>query len=264
MESPKHPLALFCLTILGATASGTDPVPQQVFKGALRSIAYVKSSTDADMVRVTVGVIIDREKRLVLVQDPGEAKSIRVVFPIFDKDGAFVNDPKPYAKAVEGDKAGVGKLFYRDETRHLALIQLDKELPDGVAALPMAGEDPRIGSQVWRVGAVDDSSALWGVKETPIRFSGWSILKFEKGKDAAAGIKIVVPAGISEKTDAVLLNRAGKLCGFGIPTADQTPGEPGGGTIFLLRFQFTTVSEVQAFLASHKIKPKEAEPPLKR
>jgi len=99
------------------------------------------------------GTLIDARKRYVLTNYHvvDGVDSVYVQFPVRQKDGTLVTDRKAYIERIPAGQALKGKVLYRDKTRDLALVQLDR-LPPNTAAIPLARKSPRPGETVINIG----------------------------------------------------------------------------------------------------------------
>ena len=74
-----------------------------------------------------------------------------VQFPVFLKDGSIMTDKQEYIQRIPAGQAIKGKVLYRDKSRDLALVQLEK-IPAGTKALPLATKSVGVGATVWNIG----------------------------------------------------------------------------------------------------------------
>ena len=99
------------------------------------------------------GTLIDAKQRLVLacfhMVDGGD--TVAAQFPVRLKDGSLETETKKYMQRVKDGQAIKGKVLFRDKSRDLALVQLDK-LPSDTPALPLAKESTRVDEEVIAIG----------------------------------------------------------------------------------------------------------------
>jgi RNA polymerase sigma factor (sigma-70 family) len=99
------------------------------------------------------GSLLDAEKRYVLTNYHvvEEVDNVWVQFPVRNKDGSLMTDKKKYIERIPAGAALKGKVLWRDKSRDLAVLQLDK-LPPGVKALPLAKKSVATGEPVINIG----------------------------------------------------------------------------------------------------------------
>jgi S1-C subfamily serine protease len=99
------------------------------------------------------GSLIDAEKRYVLTNYHvvDEVDQVYVQFPVQNKDGSLMTNKKAYIERIPAGQSLKGKVLYRDKTRDLAILQLDK-LPPGTKALPLAKKSVATGEPVINIG----------------------------------------------------------------------------------------------------------------
>ena len=114
-------------------------------EGVARSTVWLRpTATDTR----TAGVLIDRERRLVLtsVTGVGPLDRVGMTFPLSGPKGEIVAERERYLDGVDlllAKRWAVGTVVVRDPRRDLALVRLDA-VPDGVNAVSLAGSDPEV------------------------------------------------------------------------------------------------------------------------
>jgi RNA polymerase sigma factor (sigma-70 family) len=173
------------------------PLPKEfdgsaLYERCVRSTVFIVTPLKQGMAMGS-GTLIDAEKRYVLTNYHvvDEVDQVFVQFPVWNKDGTLMTNKKKYIERIPAGAALKGKVLWRDKTRDLALIQLDK-LPPGAKALPLAKKSVAIGEPVISIGnpgAVDWTFSTtqgnvrgigvadWvvGVGEEVLRIKAWMI-----------------------------------------------------------------------------------------
>ena len=75
-----------------------------------------------------------------------------VQFPVRQKDGTLMTDKKKYIERIPAGQALKGKVLFRDKTRDLALVQLDRLPPGHPGPPPGQDERPRWARRVINIG----------------------------------------------------------------------------------------------------------------
>jgi S1-C subfamily serine protease len=109
------------------------------------------------------GSLIDVPKRLVLTNYHvvGEAKTIAVFFPQFDKSKQLISDKEFYFNQLRSKSGHLeGEVIARSSRQDLALVRLPA-LPPGATAVRLAKDGLGPGDQVHSIGNPGASGALW-------------------------------------------------------------------------------------------------------
>jgi HEAT repeat protein len=168
------------------------------------------------------GVLIDRGQRLVLTNEHvvnESCKLVLVLFPMY-KDGKEVRENKAYreeiAKGPEG-KAITAKVLsgWVDKKRDLALIQLDKEIPDKTAPIPVSSRSVSPGQKIHSMGGNPRGfQGQWVLSEGAVRQVSFHEWAYEDGfKRSALVIASQVPINSGDSGGPVVDNR-GVLVGL--------------------------------------------------
>jgi RNA polymerase sigma factor (sigma-70 family) len=142
-----------------------------------------------DGISMGSGSLIDAEKRYVLTNYHvvGEGDSVYVQFPVRNKDGGLMTDKKKYMERIPAGQALRGKVLHRDQSRDLALVQLDK-LPPDARALPLAKKSVRVGERVIHIGNPGKVDSTFSTTDGVVRAVG--VMDFVvNGSDGARRIK---------------------------------------------------------------------------
>jgi S1-C subfamily serine protease len=242
-------LAALCLTsrLPAEELSGAD-----LYEKCVKSTVFIVTPLKGGHAEGS-GSLIDAERRLVITNYHvvDENEMVFVQFPVRLKDGSLMTDKKKYIERIPAGQALKGKVLFRDKTRDLALVQLDR-LPPDTRALPLAKKSPRVGEFVINIGNPGKVNQTFSTTD---------------GKVRAVGIEDMVVHGDSE-----VLRIKAKMVTVTNPI---NPGDSGGPIIDKRGYQVAVtesgysgaaaqnvnscvdVSEVRAFLAEKKVTIKE-------
>jgi len=158
---------------LAALAPAQRPAPpaqlsgKDIFQKSLKSITWLVQVAEVNQGRVRLktgsGSLIDVPKRLVLTNYHvvGEAKTITVFFPQFDKSKQLISDKEYYFNLLRAKQGHVeGEVIARSSRQDLALVQLPV-LPPGATAVRLAKDGLGPGDTVHSIGNPGASGALW-------------------------------------------------------------------------------------------------------
>jgi hypothetical protein len=141
--------------------SGQARANPEVFQKTLPSTVMIVCTTP-DGISLGSGVLVDSDKRLVATAHHvvENSSAIVVFFPLMDKDGDEVTDPKAYFKEIE--RLGIeGTLVSEAVEKDLAMLRLNR-IPKGAEALPLAQTSPKKGQEVHAIGnSGAKDGALW-------------------------------------------------------------------------------------------------------
>ena len=198
------------------------------------------------------GSLIDAEQRLILTNFHvvDEEPFVFVQFPIYVK-GQLLTDKDKYKDLWKQGKLTKSKVLFRDKSRDLAIVKVDK-IPLGTTAIPLAKTSPRLGTTVWQIG---NAGAITQVFRT------------SKGDVSAVGRERFLVGGDSPESVFEINAR------MVTATNPINPGDSGGPLFDKRGYQvavsesgdfearlvnrFVDVTEVRAMLSERKIKIKE-------
>lgn len=148
---PRLILSAAMLLILAAPAAADV----QIFRKLIRSSAMILTEGGLGS-----GVIVDRERRLILTNEHvvGSATTVQVVLPEF-RDGRQISDREHYQQNL-GRLAIRGRVLARDRKRDVALVQAER-LPAEATAVTLANMSAANGESVHSIGNPGDSGACW-------------------------------------------------------------------------------------------------------
>lgn len=236
------------LQVVGAQ----EDVGQKIYKTVLKSTVWILVPNEATRsAAVATGTLVDRTKRLVItnyhVVSGSSRERVVVFFPSYNQ-GELIPERSYYLDQLSQDKGIRGRVFAVDDTRDLALIQLER-VPEAAQALPLARTSIGPGQRVHSVGNPGRSGGLWLYTSGMVRQvyrKEWSVRSGDRKFDFRA--KVVETSSPTNAGDSggPLVNDRGELVAV-------TQG--GAADAQLLSF-FIDVSEVKAFLANHSIQGK--------
>ncbi len=120
------------------------------------------------------GFAVNAEKRLVVTNFHvvGREHRVAVVFPLYDARGELGTDASRYERRAE-ELAVEGEVIDVSEECDLALIRVDRRLPDRAAAVPLARQPAATGSVVYSVGGSGaEDNLLWRLTKGNVRGRG--------------------------------------------------------------------------------------------
>src|SRR4051794_27646729 len=154
MKLLRIPFALVVVAALAGAprASAQEFDPADLYDKCVRSTVYIVTPLK-DGISMGSGSLIDAEKRYIITNAHvvHDADMVYVQFPIRLKDGELLRDKKKYMERIPAGQALKGKVLFRDQTRDLSLVQLDR-LPPDTKALPLAKKSARVGEKVINIG----------------------------------------------------------------------------------------------------------------
>ena len=224
--------------------------PADLYEKAVRSCVFIITPLKGGFVEAA-GALIDAEKRLVITtyQAVEESGQTFVQFPVRNKDGSLMTDKKKYIERIPAGLAIKGKVLHRDQTRDLALVQLDK-LPPDTPALPLARNSVRPGSKVVWIGHAPAVNHTFSTAVGVVRAVGVQDFVVGGG-DAVRRLKaktLSITNPVPERSSGgPVLDLRGQVVGVA-----PDPGRGGRAVSLAL-----DVTEVRAFLAEKKIRLKE-------
>jgi hypothetical protein len=148
--------ALLALPSVGLAPRLSAEVPEfnasALYEKCVKSSVFIVTPLKQGMAMGS-GSLIDAEKRYVLTNYHvvDEVDQVFVQFPVRNKDGTLMTNKKKYIERIPAGAALKGKVLWRDKTRDLAILQLDK-LPPDTPAMPLAKKSVATGEPVINVG----------------------------------------------------------------------------------------------------------------
>jgi Trypsin-like peptidase domain len=170
---------LTVLTVLTLPAFGLAPRAhaedidvETLYKKVVKSCVFIVTPAKGGY-GMGSGSLIDADKRLVLTNwhVVDEEDTVFVQFPVFLKDGSIMTDKQEYIKRIPAGQAIKGKVLYRDKTRDLALVQLER-IPSGTKAIPLAKKSIGVGATTWNIGNPGAVKQVFGITEGKVRAVG--------------------------------------------------------------------------------------------
>lgn len=170
-----------------------DPLPlpkdfdaAAIYEKCVRSTVFIVTPLKGGMAMGS-GTLIDAERRYVLTNYHvvDEVDQVFVQFPVQTNDGTLMTDKKKYIERIHAGQALKGKVVFRDDTRDLALIQLDK-LPPGTQALPLAKKSVRPAEPVINIG--NPAAVDWVFSTTQGNVRGIGVADFVVGRGSGGDV----------------------------------------------------------------------------
>ena len=177
-----------------------------------RATVWVRpTATDAH----AAGVVIDRDRRLILTSASGSGTADRVGVAFALRAGdTIVGEREPYRDPVGLHLKGAwraGTVVARDPARDLALVQLDS-LPDAARAVPLAEASPAPGDAVHAMNHPGGLEFAWVYAAGVVRQRGRVALGPGE-KPARVGTNILQIPAQAGSPGGPLLNDRGELVG---------------------------------------------------
>jgi RNA polymerase sigma factor (sigma-70 family) len=255
-ETPFSPLDL-TPGDLGPVVIRTPPdlgvEAQDLCAKIVKSCVYIITPLKGGFVQGS-GSLIDVEQKLVLTNYHlvEQENDVFVQFPVAGMAGEMVTDVDKYKERIVAGQAIRGTVLFRDITRDLALLRLDK-IPLGATAIPLAKTSPRIREAVWQIGNSRAVGKVFGVTKGEV--SAVESYEFSLGSGSGLGTAFQV------KVRAVSATNPTSPGDSGGPLFDKRGNlvavTEGGSTRASLDRRFIDVTEVRAFLREKKITIKE-------
>ena len=128
---------------LASRAAAQEVDGEVLYKKVVKSYVFIVTPVKGGY-GMGSGSLIDADKRLVLTNFHvvDEENIVFVQFPTFMKDGEILYDKQEYMRNIPSGRAIKGKVLYRDKSRDLAIVQLDR-IPAGTPAIPLAKKSAR-------------------------------------------------------------------------------------------------------------------------
>jgi hypothetical protein len=229
-----------------------DPVPKELepealYEKVVRSCVFLVTPTKGGHATAD-GFLIDAEKRLVLTTFAavGENDHTFVQFSVRDKDGTVLTDKRKYIERIPAGQAIKGKVLFRDKSRDLALVQLER-LPPDTFALPFAPESVPLQSAVYWIGHWTDENEAFiitagTVREVRVQDLALGVAEVYVVR-AKMLLSITTPRGKGPNGGPIVDTR-GRLVGLAVSFH---------GHRFYSILPAMDVTEVRAFLAEKKV-----------
>lgn len=221
-----------------------------LYENVVKSCVYIITPNKEGFLEGS-GSLIDVEQRLVLTSyfAVNEENSVFVLFPVYVK-GELIAVKEKYRERVHQGLAIKGKVLFRDKTRELALIKLDR-MPPGTPAIPLAKTGPRPGAPVWQIGNAVTIEGVFGASQGEVMAVGplRSLSTGDPDDNLKKYPRMVMATNPVNRGDwgGPLYDKRGYLVAVTV----------GGNTKSALCSYFVDVTEVRAFLAEKKVKGKE-------
>jgi S1-C subfamily serine protease len=172
-------LALCILTVLAVPGLGLSPrlnaeelSGSDLYKKCVKSCVFIVNITKQGQSSGS-GSLIDADKRLVLTNYHvvKDEEKVYVQFPVYNKDGTMMTDKKKYIERIPAGQAIIGKVLYRDKSRDLSIVQLER-IPPGTPALPLARDSVEVGETVFNIGSPGAVEFVFSTTDGRVRAVG--------------------------------------------------------------------------------------------
>jgi len=170
-----------CLTVLTALAlpalglaprAAAEEDGAELYRKVVKSCVFIVTPTKGGY-GMGSGSLIDAEKKLVLTNFHvvDEEETVFCQFPIFLKDGEILTDKQEYLRRIPINQKINGKVLYRDKSRDLAIVRLEK-VPSGTPAIPLAKKSTAVGTTTWNIGSPGELKQVFGITKGEVRSIG--------------------------------------------------------------------------------------------
>jgi S1-C subfamily serine protease len=195
----------------GTSAESVLRRPASVYSTLAPATVWIRPTATSSR---TAGVLIDRDRRLVLTTatGAGEVTRVGVVFPLPTDFGRWLGDRDAYADPVGLHQRGAwrtGTVIARDPRRDLALVRLDS-VPPWARAVPLAASEPIAGESVHTVGHPMGTEFVWVYAAGVVRQRGQVALGPDETRCQALVLQL--PSG-GNSSGGPVANARGQLVG---------------------------------------------------
>jgi hypothetical protein len=242
----KRAVVLVAVLLTGPSVAwaSDDAAGPNLFRRALESAALVcwsNHGTDGGWPRAGA-VVLDRGKRLVLAAEKGMPDATFVLFPLYTAKGEVRSDPNVYVVPAKAEERWKGKVVRRDKVRGLAVIELDRALPDRAREAEFATASATVGSVVYSLGQSPDEKVMWGLARGTVREVGNEVFVGSGPSTRRVVVTATTPRGTGPECGQ--FDPAGRAVGL---AHYAIPG-PAGGVCGRI-----DVTEIRAFLTENKV-----------
>jgi S1-C subfamily serine protease len=166
--------SLLTLPVLGlGSRLAAEEEAVELYKKCVKSTVFIVSPVKGGGMAMGSGSLIDKDKKYVLTNFHvvDEEDICFVQFPIYQKNGEILTDKQKYLANVPAGLAIKGNVLFRDKSRDLAIVQLDR-VPVGATAIPLAKKSTSVGATTWQIGSPGDVAQVFSVTEGKVRGIG--------------------------------------------------------------------------------------------
>jgi len=249
-------VALLALPSVGLAPrlAADDTDSATLYKKVLDSCVFIVTPLEGGAASGS-GSLLDAEKRYILTNYHvvEEVSKIFVQFPVHNKDGSILTDKKQYIERIPAGLAMKGTVLFRDKTRDLAIVQLDR-LPATAVPIKLAKKSVDVGERTWNIGSPGAVHHVFSITGGEIRAVGMEDLAVGGGGEVLRiKAKMVTATNPTNPGDSggPLFNKHG----------EQVAVTESGNTRAQNVNLFVDVSEVWGFLKEKKIELKQNERP---
>lgn len=138
------------------TRTTTDDSPQDIYRKSIGGVVWIENHLEKDSITGT-GFLVDAKRKLVVTNYhlALDEETMDVFFPVRDKAGKLIGDPKFYQKNIESlRKTGhysAGRVVARAPNKDLVVLVLES-LPASAVQLDLADNDPEAGDVLHMLG----------------------------------------------------------------------------------------------------------------
>lgn len=259
MKSLRNFLALLAVVglpplVAVPRAAAEESETVRLYRKVVDSAVFIVNPMKGGM-SMGSGSLIDATKRYVLTNYHvvDESEMVFCQFPVYNKDGSMLKEKKRYIERIPAGQAFKGKVLYRDKTRDLAIVQLDR-LPSTAKQIKLAKTSPATGERTWNIGNPGAVSQVFSVTGGEVRGVGLEDFVADAGAEVLRiKCQMVTATNPTNPGDSggPLVNAEGEQ------VAVTESGSRSASNVN----HFVDISEVRAFLREKKIEIKDDVPP---
>ncbi|HEX3146716.1 MAG TPA: serine protease [Gemmataceae bacterium] len=245
--------AIFGLPLFAMTprAGAEDSESVALYKKVVDSAVFIVTPLGGNAIAMGSGSLIDLERHLVITNYHvvDEQDKVFVQFAVHLKDGTIMTDKKKYMERVEAKQASVGTVLFRDKSRDLALVKLDK-VPLTAKPITLAKKSVSLGDVTFNIGSPGAVSQIFSFTEGEVRSVGMEDLVVGGGDGILrVKCKMITATNAINPGDSggPLFNKKGEQVGV-TESHNRTAS---------LVCRFVDVEEVHGFLKEKKVSYKD-------
>jgi hypothetical protein len=191
-------------------------------------------------------LILDQDKRLLLAPEHNLPDAATVLFPAYTAKGELRNKTDEYTDLWKKGDRWAGKVTHRDKFRGLAVIELERALPDRARPAQFSRRSTATGAILYAIQFSSDRDEAWGIVSGKVRQVGKvPTLGTGAGPHPPGLMMVSSTAPRLSGPECGLFDELGRVVGF-----DEVPiARPGASTVTLR----LDVAEVRAFLTENKV-----------
>src|SRR5262249_25011142 len=159
-----------CVVAACSPAAADEPDLKKVRARCIDTSALVFGPDGTkDPAPLAGALVLDRDKRLLLTPEYGLTTAPTVLFPAYTAKGELQTKADDYAQLWKKVERWTGKVTHRDKFRGLAVIELDRALPDRARPAQFSGRSTATGANLYAIQFSSDQDEAWGFVSGKVR-----------------------------------------------------------------------------------------------